>query len=370
MLIKGRLPFGKTISRVLVIQLGDIGDVVSATPAFRAVRERFPKALLAVLVREGFGGLLEDDPGIDRVFEIRRKHSPASDRILEPLRLIRALRRQRFDLVIDLRADDRGAYMSLATGAPFRAAMRYGHMPWRDFFYTHLVIPPPPERRIRGAAYQSLDVVRPLGIDTADPVPRLHVSGEALEKVRRLLAGRGGTGNNRGQVTVNPFARWKYKEWDYGKWAEVVRWLDGGKGYRPVIVGSREEKGAAARIASEAGGEVVNVAGETSLKELSALLSLSAFHVGVDSAAPHIAAAVGTPTITIYGPTDWRDWAPEGERHRVIRPERECVPCREKGCRGEGRSECLEGLEAGRVIGEIEAFIRALIPGATRGSER
>jgi heptosyltransferase-3 len=355
-LIKGSLPFGRPISRILVIQLGDIGDVVSATPAFRAVRERFPEALLAVLVREGFGGLLEDDPLHDRIFEVRRKQGMLADRVLEPLRLIGELRRQRFDLVIDLRGDDRGVYMSLASGAPVRAAMRYGHMPWRDAFYTHLVIPPPPEARTRGAAYQSLDVIRPLGIDTADPVPRLHVSEETLKRVRQMLPG----GDSRSRVTINPFARWKYKEWDYGKWAEVVRWLDGGKGYRPVLVGSRAEREAAARIASEAGGWVVNLAGQTSLKELAALLSLSAFHAGVDSAAPHIAAAVGTPTITIYGPTDWRDWAPEGGRHRVIRPDRDCVPCREKGCRGEGRSECLEEMTTEDVKRHMASFIRGI----------
>ena len=364
MLIKGSLPFGRPISRVLVIQLGDIGDVVSATPAFRAVRERFPEALLAVLVREGFGGLLEDDPLHDRIFEVRRKQGMLADRVLEPLRLIGELRRQRFDLVIDLRGDDRGVYMSLASGAPVRAAMRYGHMPWRDAFYTHLVIPPPPEARTRGAAYQSLDVIRPLGIDTADPVPRLHVSEETLKRVRQILPG----GDSRSRVTINPFTRWKYKEWDYGKWAEVVRWLDGEKGYRPVLVGSLAEREAAARIASEAGGGVVNLAGQTSLKELAALLSLSAFHAGVDSAAPHIAAAVGTPTITIYGPTDWRDWAPEGGNHRVIRPERDCVPCRQKGCRGEGRSECLEELKTDRVMSEIEAFARSLGQNPVAGS--
>jgi heptosyltransferase-3 len=363
-LIKGSLPFGRPISRVLVVQLGDIGDVVSATPAFRAVRERFPEGLLAVLVREGFGGLLEDDPLFDRIFEVRRKQGMLADRVLEPLQLIGQLRQQRFDLVIDLRGDDRGVYMSLASGAPVRAAMRYGHMPWRDAFYTHLVIPPPPEKRIRGAAYQSLDVMRPLGIDTPDAVPRLQVSEEALGRVRRLLP----DGGPRGQVTINPFARWKYKEWDYGKWAEVVRWLAGGKGYRPVLVGSLAEREAAARIASEAGGGVVNLAGQTSLKELAALLSLSAFHAGVDSAAPHIAAAVGTPTVTIYGPTDWRDWAPEGGRHRVIRPDRECVPCRDKGCRGEGRSECLEELGTDRVMSEIEAFARSLGPDPAAGS--
>jgi len=363
-LVKGSLPFSRPVSRILVIQLGDIGDVVSATPAFRAVRERFPEALLAVLVREGFGGLLEDDPGIDRIFEVRRRQGVPADRVLEPFRLIGELRRQRFGLVIDLRADDRGAWMALASGASVRAAMHYDRLAWRDFFYTHLVIPPPPEKRIRGAAYQSLDVIRPLGIDTADPVPRLHVSEETLKRVRQILPG----GDSRSRVTINPFARWKYKEWDYGKWAEVVRWLDGEKGYRPVLVGSLAEREAAARIASEAGGGVVNLAGQTSLKELAALLSLSAFHAGVDSAAPHIAAAVGTPTITIYGPTDWRDWAPEGGNHRVIRPERDCVPCRQKGCRGEGRSECLEELKTDRVMSEIEAFARSLGQNPVAGS--
>jgi len=352
-LVKGSLPFSRPVSRILVIQLGDIGDVVSATPAFRAVREHFPEALLAVLVREGFGGLLEDDPGIDRIFEVRRRQGVPADRVLEPFRLIGELRRQRFGLVIDLRADDRGAWMALASGASVRAAMHYDRLAWRDFFYTHLVIPPPPEKRIRGAAHQSLDVIRPLGIDTADIVPRLHVSEEALERVRRLLPG----GGPRGQVTINPFARWKYKEWGYGKWAEVLRWMWKEKGYVPVIVGSRDEREAAAWIAAEAGGGVVNLAGETSLKELAALLSLSVFHAGVDSAAPHIAAAVGTPVITIYGPTDWRDWAPEGGKHRVITPAKDCVPCREKGCRGEGRSECLEELTAGAVKEAIEEFL-------------
>lgn len=364
MLIKGSLPFGKTISRVLIVQLGDIGDVVSATPAFRAVRESYPQAVLALLVRESFGGLLEDDPHIDRIFEVKSPRGSLAWKIRDQLQLIRQLRSQRLDLVIDLRADDRGAYMSLVTGAPIRAAMHYERLPWRDFFYTHLAHPPTPGEKRRGAANQSLEVVRPFGIDTGDHTPRLYVSGESLQRVNRLQEDQGAPGGTRRQVTINPFARWKYKEWDNGKWVEVIRWLRKEKGYLPVIVGSRDEQEAAAGIVAGAGEGVVDLTGRTSLKELAALLSLSAFHVGVDSAAPHIAAAVETPTITIYGPTDWRDWAPEGERHRVIQPERDCVPCREKGCRGKGRSECLEDLGADRVIWELEAFIRSLSSGS------
>jgi len=75
----------------------------------------------------------------------------------------------------------------------------------------------------------------------------------------------------------------------------------------------------------------------------------------VDSAAPHIAAAVGTPTITIYGPSDWRDWAPVGDKHQVVTSDMDCSPCHRKGCDGQGHSRCLEAISIAEVqeaIGE------------------
>ena len=86
----------------------------------------------------------------------------------------------------------------------------------------------------------------------------------------------------------------------------------------------------------------VNLAGQTTLAELAAVLSQSRLHIGVDSAAPHIAAAVGVPTVTIYGPSSWFDWSPVGDSHRVVLPNMDCVPCHQKGCDGSGRSRCLE----------------------------
>jgi heptosyltransferase-3 len=90
------------------------------------------------------------------------------------------------------------------------------------------------------------------------------------------------------------------------------------------------------------------------LGELPGVLSLSFLHIGVDSAAPHIAAAVGTPTITIYGPSDWYDWAPIGDIHKIIFPDLECVPCHKKGCQDEGWSRCLEELK----VEQVQAVIR------------
>ena len=102
---------------------------------------------------------------------------------------------------------------------------------------------------------------------------------------------------------------------------------------------------------------VYNLAGKTTLAELAGILSLSSFHLGVDSAAPHIAAAVGTPTLTIFGPSDWRDWAPVGDKHRVVVSSMDCVPCYKKGCDGSERSLCLETLEVKTVQDAIREVL-------------
>ncbi len=107
----------------------------------------------------------------------------------------------------------------------------------------------------------------------------------------------------------------------------------------------------------------VNLAGRTTLGELAALISLSRLHLGVDSAAPHIAAAVGTPTVTIFGPSNWRAWTVEDATHRIVRSDRECVPCNDKGCEGTGRSLCLDELGVEAVMIRIGEVLRSVARG-------
>ncbi len=111
-------PF-KDIGRILLVQLGDIGDVVWSTPAFRAVKDHYGVPV-SVLVREGNGALLTADPSIRSVFEVPARSPNLFHRALNQTALIRSLRREPFDLVFDLRSDDRGAIMTFLTGAPRR----------------------------------------------------------------------------------------------------------------------------------------------------------------------------------------------------------------------------------------------------------
>ncbi len=355
-----------SVQNILIIQLGDIGDVIWSIPTFRAVKKAYPDAHLSLLVREGIGSLFDADTAVKQVFEVKRYQGTLGTRLTAQLAFLKKVRKSGFDLVFDLRSDDRGAFMARLTGARFRASLLYSDVPfYRNRLFTHLVYPAAENIRVRlGAAEQSLRIVRGFGISTEDVVPRLCVEPETLARMSSLVSnhgipseGQGGAPKN--FVTLNPFSRWSYKEWPLENWIAISAWLWTECRLPAVIVGSAPERERAEALVKSGSGvvKIHNLAGETNLKELAALLSLSHLHVGVDSAAPHIAAAVGTPTITIYGPSDWRDWAPVGEAHQVVTTDMDCSPCYQKGCEGRGHSRCLENMS----IDEVQTAIRRAV---------
>jgi heptosyltransferase-3 len=354
MIIKERFTIPIDIESVLVIQLGDVGDVVWTTPTIWALKEVFPRARVSILIREQTAGLLASDPSVHREFKIRYYQGSLLREFVEQMRLIKELRRERFGVVFDLRSDERGAFMSRLTGAPIRASLFHKDVPfWRNEMFTHLLVEPvPPKERIFGAAEQSLRILKGFGIDAKTTVPKLWVAPEVMERVQQILNmnscfRRNDNGVN--WITVNPFSRWSYKEWAYGKWGEMIDWLWNEHDIASVIVGAPSERSKAAELVKRCSGKVHSLVGMTTLAELAGVLSLSGLHIGVDSAAPHIAAAVGTPTVTVFGPTDWRDWAPVGDQHRVVISNMDCVPCYKKGCDGSERSLCLDMLEVDAV---------------------
>jgi heptosyltransferase-3 len=285
-------------SRILLVQLGDIGDVVLTTPTIRAFKETLSECRVSILVRKPCGALLANDPHLQEVIELE-----------ESLRFIQRLRAARYDLVVDLRTGDRGALLSWLSGARQRVGYHVGGKQfWHDLLFTTVIrklhIAPPP---VHPGADQSLRLVREIGIDTTDSTPRLYLSAKDKEKADALLAVCRSP-----RITINPFARWQYKEWNNTKWAQLIERLR----IPVVLIGSAEE----AKRAGTFPEHVLNLAGKTTLGELAAVLAQSALHIGVDSAAPHIAAAVGTPTLTIHGPTEWRGWRLVNERHQVVTP--------------------------------------------------
>ncbi|MDQ5984378.1 MAG: Lipopolysaccharide core heptosyltransferase RfaQ [Syntrophus sp. SKADARSKE-3] len=363
MMIREQFQIAATIRRILIIQLGDIGDVVWTVPTLISLHKAYQSAKVSILVREGSGALLSAEPYIDKIFEVPSPAGGFFAAAAEQVRFLHRLQNESFDLVVDLRSGDRGAFLSRLTGAPIRGALLHQDASfWRNHAFTHLVRPINEGiRTAYGAAEQSLRIIRGLGISTTTDAPALHVSSQAAALARKILhrldlAWDQESVLKKTMITLNPFSRWPYKEWDLERWVSVMEGLAAEFGVKTVIIGSGSERPMAEAIVRRLPGRVFQVAGETSLDVLAALLSFSRLHMGVDSAAIHIAAAVGTPTVTIYGPSDWRDWAPVGECHRVVVSDMDCVPCHQKGCRGEGRSLCLEKVSPEDVLSAVRAL--------------
>lgn len=337
------------VRKILLIQLGDIGDVVWTTPSIRAVKNSLPDSKVSVMVKGGFGGLLEADPSIESIFEVKSYHGNLFQQTVRQLLFLKDIRSRHFDLVVDLRLGDRGAFMSFATGAPIRVTFyqSWGLPLWRWFFFTHGVVPGPPVYT-RGATDQSLRILREIGIDTKDIIPKLWVSDAVKKRVQEILTSEKIDRYNR-WITVNPYSRWAYKEWSDLKWIDIIQWLWKEYETPAIVIGSPDENPKVEALIRQCPTPAFNFAGKTTLAELAGLLNLSHLHIGVDSAGPHIAAATGTPTVTIYGPSSWQDWAPIGEQHRVVLPDMDCVPCKKKGCNHSGRSLCLEELNTEKV---------------------
>jgi len=360
MLVKGNTLKSIDIRSILLIQLGDIGDVVWATPTFRAVKEAYPEANVSILLREPIGSLLAADPHIHNIFEVKRYRGDFLKNMKGQFKLLRALRRERFDLVFDLRSDDRGTFMGFLSGAPVRASIIYYAIPWRNKFFTHLAAPPPVNKTDYTAADQSLRVVRAFGIEPQNDVPELWVPEDVQYRVKKLFDQEGISDNY--LITLNPFSRWKYKEYGYDNWVEIIDWLWKDYEIASIIVGAAEEKGQSKIITQRCRGRVFNFTGKTTLGELAGVLSRSSLHLGVDSAAPHIAAVVGTPTITIYGPSDWKTWSHRGDIHSVVVPDLVCVPCRNRGCNNEGISQCLEELKVDKIKKAVRKSLNKILP--------
>ncbi|NTW07896.1 MAG: glycosyltransferase family 9 protein, partial [Syntrophaceae bacterium] len=266
MIVAARHKIDIPLHRILIIQLGDIGDVVWGIPAYCSVKLAYPQAELFLLTRDPFGDLLLDDPHITRVFQVKKNFRAS-------LSLLRQLRKLRLDLVVDLRADDRGAYTSFFSRAKMRVALFYPGLSRRNRFFTHLVDSEPVKERVFGAAEQSLKIIRGLGIKEETSVPRIVISAESEQKVRQIIAAEK-ISANKGWISINPFSRWSYKEWGIEKWRQLASSIWEKYGLPSLIVGSHEERERAANLFQNTLSPVYNLAGKTSLREIGALLKM------------------------------------------------------------------------------------------------
>ncbi len=343
MLVKGGNLIRKGVRNILLIQLGDIGDVVLSFPCIRALRENFPQSNIIVAVREKARELIEDCQWATGVISVNKGRRRFTEELSYQKKFFSCLRKFHFDLSIDLRTGDRGAILAFLSGARQRIGF-YAHdgKLWRNRLFTHLNMPEPkPDRHF--ASYY-LDILFSVNMKTNHVWPEHEVPVERQQKAAALFK-KENIPSGKTVVAVQPFSLWRYKEWGMRKYATLIKWMTSKFKIPVIITGSADERRRAARIIEICGEKnVYNFAGKTSIGMFAAVLKLCGLFIGGDSAGMHISGAVGTPTVNIFGPSPPISWAPRGDQHCVVSKDMPCVPCRQKGCNDSEKSRCLDEL--------------------------
>jgi heptosyltransferase-3 len=332
--------------RILVVKLRYIGDVLLSTPVVASLRAAFPRAEISMLVNAGTEAMVADNPHLDEVVLVERRASP-----LRQLGFVRRLRARRVDLVIDLTDGDRAAILSRATGAPVRVGFNREAL-WRGRLYTHVVrVPAEPTPVVR----QHLLALETLGIPAVDSRPRLWVRPSADAGAAGAVAAVGIEPGER-FVAVHPGARWWFKGWPAERFARVIDHLQDKVGVKVVLLGAEQDRAGEHAILSRTETPVRSLVGRLGLLELAALLRRAALFVGNDNGAMHIAAAMGTRVVGLFGPADPRVWGPAGEGHVALHRGVDCRPCFPGGCR-RGEQNCMRLIQVDEVIPLVERML-------------
>jgi heptosyltransferase III len=339
--------------RLLVIKLKQPGDVLVSTPVLQALKEAWPEARVSYLVPRGTEEMLADHPLLGELFVLDRRQGSIS----EAWRLIRELRRRRFDAALELSGGDRGAFFALASGAKQRLGFARPRQPlWQRLgLFTRLLPRPPVKMHM---VEQNLEAVRALGVSPVNPKLSFFWNSAVDERVNAWLAEE--KLSPRWFAVMHPGAGWRFKCWTPAGYARVIEALMGDWGLPVVLTGSEaaHEQALLKEILAECRARPLNLAGRLTLKELGALIAKARFFFGMDSAPMHLAAAVGTPASALFGPSGVFNWGPWGEGHLVIKQDWECVPCGRDGCDGSKVSRCLVELASDEVLRRMETHFR------------
>ena len=345
--------------RILLIQLSAIGDTILAVPTIRAIRRRFPEAHITMMASSINLQYLQNCPYIDQHTPCHLEALVTAPRAF--IAFLRALRRQRFDLVVDFEHWPRfSALIAYASGAPcrigFRAARQHRHYP-----FTHAVPHVPGQHEV----VNFLQIAKLLACPTEETHLEIWPGQEDWAWAQALLS-KSGRDIAQPIVVIHPEAGRRNeprRRWPHQRYAELANALATAYDAHIVLTGAPSEVDLCERIATAIQPPCTVVAGETTINQLAALFGRADLIVCGNCGPMHLAAASGTPVVALHGPTNPAQWGPWGENHTVIAADVPCSPCLnlgfEYGCKAlpDGLSPCLYTIPVREALKACERYL-------------
>ena len=333
------------MQNVLIIKLRYIGDVLLATQTVRAIKVARPDIRVTMLVNHGTEGVLYGNPNIDEIMIVDKGSVSAQ------LRFIAGLRRRRFDTVIDLTDGDRAAFLSWISGAPVRIGFNDRNCP-RGRLYTQVV---PLAQGTPHAIDRDLDALKLMDIHGGTKDVQLWLTKEEEDSADQLLD-QLEVQRSHPIVVLQPGARHWFKAWPPERFAELADCLTSQYGCQILIGGSSQEGDLAKQVRQMAKSRPIIIAGRTTVRQFAAIAKKAALFIGNDTGAMHIASAVGTPVVALFGPSSPREWGPCGGPAEILYKEIDCRrSCRPTCTKGE--ENCMRLITVHEVYAAAQRFL-------------
>lgn len=303
-------------ARILVIKLRHHGDMLLITPLIHALKQQYPAAEVDVLLYEETREMLSANSDIHQIFGIDRKWKKQGTayQLKQEWALLSALRRRRYDLVVNLADQWRSAIMTAFTGATTRVGFNFSKrngLVWRKS-HTHLASTA--MHNHQHTVEQNLSILQPLGLAISDAPARMGYTAQDWQHCEALLP----VDYREQYIVIQPTSRWFFKCWSEAKMSELINSLSA-QGHAIVLTSGPDDKELKMVETIVAGcphARVHSLAGQLTLRQLAALIDHARLFIGVDSVPMHMAAALNTPLVALFGPsklTFWRPWQAQGE---------------------------------------------------------
>ncbi len=352
---------------ILIVKLSAIGDVLHTLPAANALRAHYPSARMTWLVEEAASDLVLGHRALDRVLVSRRKtwirglaSRDAPSHLRAMAAFVRCLRDTHYDMIFDFHGLLKSSLLIFFAKGKRKIGFGKGmtHMESSHLFLNERI---PAVSMEHHALKRQLMLLEALGIRSNTIAYDVPIRQQDRKAARALLAAWG-IPPDVPYVAVNPGARWKTKLWPPERFARVADALIRRHSVKVLFTGSREDVDMVEAIRARMAGQAAGLAGRTTLKVLGALYEKAALVLSTDTGPMHLAAAVKTPVVALFGPTaPWRT-GPFGEAHRVVRAKMPCSPCFKRACPlDQGRSTdtapCMGRISAAEVLGAVDAVM-------------
>jgi len=313
------IPSTFTPRNILLIKLRHHGDMLLTTPVINALHQRYPDARIDVLLYAETRPMLQAHPAISDIHVIDRnwKKEGGWQRFKHESALKATIRSRHYDVVINLADQWQSAMITRFSGAPVRIGFAFKKRRNRLWQFCHNYLVSTDNHHLLHTVEQNLSALQPLDVPIEGISASMHYSDSDLQQTRQVLQQQHINGR---YLVIQPTSRWIFKCWEDEKVAAVIDQL-AHPNLKVVLTAApdaREQAMIDNILSLCKNADVVSVAGKLTLPQLAALIDDAELFIGVDSAPMHMAAALSTPCIALFGPTKLQHWRPWGERNRVI----------------------------------------------------